>query len=601
MNLSEFQALLDSHGCKPVGNAARCPAHDDSRASLSISQGDDGRILLHCHAGCTPDAIVGAMGMTMADLFNGKPKNVPNRIVAAYDYTDEAGKLLFQVVRFDPKGFKQRRKDPSSMDGWNWSTKGVRRVPFHLPQLLAAVKDGRPVFIVEGEKDVLTLENAGFAATCNPGGAGKWQSEYGKYFKGAAVIVIADKDKPGRDHAADVAAKLQGTAATVKVIELPDVDGKPVKDASDWFAAGGDAFTLDDLAQSAPDVTATDHPWMALVEDGAEMAVEQLPELVQVVEGIVGERSKLAIVSSAKSFKTWLTIYLALSISHGLTFLRFPASRRRVIYFNLELKGETFKRRLQAIAKALSIEVESGWFKHVALRGQMAGLSVHEMVSRMIALAKHYKSSVVVIDPVFKLNTEGEENSSKDQTVFFNELDRITTEGGCTVILNDHTTKGNQSEKDPLDVIRGSSAKGGDLDAAMVIRKHEVEGAFRVDMVHRELPPVDPFCMSWEFPLMRLRPDLSPDAMKKAKGGRKKTHDPQELCAAIIESTVEEPVSVSAWAKAAGITRQTLQGYLPGLRAKGWIATTGEGSNARQYLTEKGKYAAQQWVGGDDK
>lgn len=87
-------------------------------------------------------------------------------------------------------------------------------------------------------------------------------------------------------------------------------------------------------------------------------------------------------------------------------------------------------------------------------------------------------------DPLFKLNIAGEENSTRDQTVFFLELDRLTTEAGCTAILNDHSGKGNQSEKDPLDVIRGSSAKGGDLDAAMVLRKHEVEHCFRVDMVH---------------------------------------------------------------------------------------------------------------------
>ncbi len=81
----------------------------------------------------------------------------------------------------------------------------------------------------------------------------------------------------------------------------------------------------------------------------------------------------------------------------------------------------------------------------------------------------------------------------------------------CTAIFNDHSGKGNQSEKDPLDVIRGSSAKGGDLDAAMVLRKHDVDGCFRVDLVHRELAPVAPFCIGWNFPLMELRPDLNAD------------------------------------------------------------------------------------------
>jgi RecA-family ATPase len=187
------------------------------------------------------------------------------------------------------------------------------------------------------------------------------------------------------------------------------------------------------------------------------------------------------------------------------------------------------------------------------------------------------------------MNVEGDENSSRDQTVFFNELDRLTTEAECTVILVDHSPKGNMSERDPLDVIRGSSAKGGDLDAALVLRKHEVEGCFRVDLVHRELPPVTPFVIAWEYPLMVLRPDLDPEAMKKAKAGRRPAHDPVDLLAHIRDTTAESPITISAWAEKAGVKRSTLAEYLPALRSKGWISTAGEGKTARQYVTEKGR------------
>jgi len=122
-----------------------------------------------------------------------------------------------------------------------------------------------------------------------------------------------------------------------------------------------------------------------------------------------------------------------------------------------------------------------------------------------------------------------------------------------------------------------------------VLRKHEVDGCFRVDLVHRELPPVDPFCIGWEFPLMRSRPDLRPDEMKKPRGGRHKARDPRELLEAIYDTTPAAPLSISAWAKAVGIPRQTLTDYLADWHAQGWIATTGEGNSARQYLTEKGR------------
>ncbi|MBI2926401.1 MAG: AAA family ATPase [Verrucomicrobia bacterium] len=339
--------------------------------------------------------------------------------------------------------------------------------------------------------------------------------------------------------------------------------------------------------------------WLPAVEDAADIITEKLPPVVEIVQGIVAEQSKLVIGSGSKSFKTWLTLDMALSIAHEVPCLARETTRRRVLYVNLELKPQSFKRRLQTVAKAKGIAVDRGWFLHLPLRGKLAGLTVFEIVCRIIRLAEQFKAGVVVTDPIYKLNVEGEENNSRDQTVFFNQLDRITTEAGCTLILDDHFSKGNQSEKDPLDAIRGSSAKGGDVDAAMVLRKHEVEGCFRVDIIHRELPPVEPFCIGWKFPLMELRPDLDPDAMKKAKGGRPRTHDPQKLVAAIMDATAENPVSISAWAKAAGIKRQTLSGYVPGLRAKGWIQTAGEGNHARQYLTEAGREAARRHLEGE--
>ena len=102
------------------------------------------------------------------------------KIVATYDYTDESGTLLFQVCRLEPKSFRQRRRarpdDPPDKvkDGWVWSVKGVRQVPYRLPELLEAVALERSVFVVEGEKDVLTLARHGIPATCNAGGAHKW-------------------------------------------------------------------------------------------------------------------------------------------------------------------------------------------------------------------------------------------------------------------------------------------------------------------------------------------------------------------------------------------------------------------------------------------
>src|SRR5262249_26000897 len=150
----QLQAVLTrlknaSRNCK--GWYACCPAHDDATPSLSVNLGTDGRVLLHCHSGCTPESVVTAIGLTMRDLFPSKKgSDRQPRIVATYKYRDEKGKLLFEAVRFDPKNFRQRR--PTGGGNYAWDLKGVRRVPYRLPVLLAADRDAW-VFVCEGEKD----------------------------------------------------------------------------------------------------------------------------------------------------------------------------------------------------------------------------------------------------------------------------------------------------------------------------------------------------------------------------------------------------------------------------------------------------------------
>jgi len=112
---------------------------------------------------------------------------------AVYDYRDEKGNLLFQVVSFRGKRFRQRR--PDGKGGWIWDLEGVRRVLYRLQELLAAHPD-ETIYIVEGEKDCDRLMNAGLVATTNPGGAGKWRAEYNEPLRGRAVVILSDNDNP---------------------------------------------------------------------------------------------------------------------------------------------------------------------------------------------------------------------------------------------------------------------------------------------------------------------------------------------------------------------------------------------------------------------
>ncbi|MCE5327863.1 MAG: phage/plasmid primase, P4 family [Planctomycetaceae bacterium] len=224
---------------------ARCPAHGDQNPSLSIGRGDDGRALLHCQAGCSTMAVCKALDLPMQALFPPDQARPQSRIVATYDYRDAQGNLLFQSVRFEPKDFRQRRSDGNG--GWLWDLGDTPRVLYRLPEL-AAADPAQWVFIVEGEKDADNLAAAGLVATCNPMGAGKWSKLSGDSpLHGRRVAILPDKDAPGRKHAQDVAQRLNGKAAQVKIIELAG----DVKDASDWLAAGGTAAELLALVEAA--------------------------------------------------------------------------------------------------------------------------------------------------------------------------------------------------------------------------------------------------------------------------------------------------------------------------------------------------------------
>jgi hypothetical protein len=278
------------------GWSARCPAHDDSSPSLSISVGADDKALVCCQAGCSVDAVLGALGLTLTDLFsaNGYRAGDKPTIVTTYDYVDQFGSLLYQVVRMSPKGFRQRR--PDGRGDWIWDLNGTTRVLYRLPRIRQAVAAGDTVWICEGEKDVDALERAGYIATCNPGGAGKWRDDYSATLAGVErVMVVADRDEPGRRHAAQVAASLRGHVGELLVVE--PVEGK---DAADHVAAGRtvDEFEVVELDDAADTDVIEDR-----AEDGRQPPKESTAtQLVRLAE----QRYRFALDDAGRAFAVTL-------------------------------------------------------------------------------------------------------------------------------------------------------------------------------------------------------------------------------------------------------------------------------------------------------
>lgn len=227
----------------------RCPAHSDRNPSLSLGQNPDLHALLYCQAGCSTDAVLAAAGLSRRDLYpvDGTDQH-QDPVVATYRYVDEAGRLLFEVQRTANKRFRQRRPDPTQPGRWLWNLGGVRRVLYRLPLLSEAIRESQTIYVVEGEKDVHTLEGRGQVATCNPGGAGKWRPEYTQALRGAHVVVVADRNEVGYRHARHVAAQLMPVAASLTLVQ-PTTG----VDITDHLTAGLELDAATYLDMDAPD------------------------------------------------------------------------------------------------------------------------------------------------------------------------------------------------------------------------------------------------------------------------------------------------------------------------------------------------------------
>ena len=184
------------------------------------------------------------------------------KLVRTYDYTNEAGELLYQVCRFEwpnpekatgyDKTFRQRRPDASKRSGWAWNLEGIKHGLYRLTELHEALAEDATVFLAEGEKDVETLTELGVPATTNSGGAKHWGADHAAAFKDADVVLLIDNDAAGRARVDVVAGSLNGIARRIRVLDLakhwPAMPDKG--DVTDWakFAGG----TADQLTSSRP-------------------------------------------------------------------------------------------------------------------------------------------------------------------------------------------------------------------------------------------------------------------------------------------------------------------------------------------------------------
>jgi 5S rRNA maturation endonuclease (ribonuclease M5) len=334
----------------------RCPAHDDQSPSLSVGPGERQPVVMNCHAGCDPKDIVESQGLSWDDFCTPREEMEDRRPVwtpagetdpsLVYPYVDEEGTLLYEVLRVHVtnedgtagKRFLQRRPDPVQPTRWLWKLGETQRVPFNLPRLIEVVANGGTVHVAEGEKCVRALEAvipATDAATCNSGGALKWQPEFAGYFTpGTRVIVYADADDKGRQHARLVRDNLTEAGCMVRTVEAPPGrlrSGKEITDVADHLAAGRD---LGALLETTPESDAQRARTGVDVTDLVRRTHE--PEEM-VIEGTLAQGERMLLVGLEGRGKSTLLRQIAVCTAAGLhPFFGTRMEPKRVLFIDAE-------------------------------------------------------------------------------------------------------------------------------------------------------------------------------------------------------------------------------------------------------------------------
>jgi KaiC/GvpD/RAD55 family RecA-like ATPase len=392
--------------------------------------------------------------------FAGKPEG--RGVVATYPYHDETGGLLFEVVRFEPKDFRQRR--PDGAGGHVWNLKDVRQVPYHLPELLEAIGQERTVYIVEGEKDVDRLGRLNIPATCNAGGAGKWRLDFIEHFVGADVVIVPDNDDAGRDHADKVARALAPVATRVRLLTLPNLPRKG--DVSDWLNAGGTAEELHRLTEATPTWRPAVVTRLPAVWWGDE---DKQPPLSWLVKGLLIDGGFSTVYGPPGTSKTFLVLDLALHVAHGRDWFGRRVAAGGVVYVSGE-GGSGMRMRMKAWRQEKDGEAGKPF---VLVPSSVNLFDDEDGVETLIADVKEHAAAMreplrlVVLDTLSRMIGSGDEDKARDINVVVQRAERMQRELGCHVLVVHH------SGKDRDRGARGSNALLGAVDAAIEIARHE--------------------------------------------------------------------------------------------------------------------------------
>ena len=386
------------------------------------------------------------------------------RIVKIYDYLNADGELHSQTLRYEPKDFAQRRPDGSG--GWIWKNvfKDVQPILYHLPEVLNASE----VLIVEGEKDCDNLSDLGFVATTCPMGAKKWRKHYNEYLKDKHVVLIPDNDPEGREHMVQVGSSLNGTAASLKWIDLPDLPAKG--DVSVWIQKVGDKETAAERLAVMIECAGNYEPPKtvsledAILDDHTFSTIE-LPTKRIILNPWLKEQTITLVPGWRGVGKTWFCMGIVDAVTRGQPFGPWAIGESvSCLYLEAGIAAEDVRERFRDLNP--SRKRKQSLYIYSAAYANQLGLSDANLLSeswrtkmKSILIARGIK--LLVLDNLASLTRGIDENLKRDWDPINQWLLELRFAGIATIMPH-HTNKtGDQ---------RGTSAREDNIDTTVILK-----------------------------------------------------------------------------------------------------------------------------------
>jgi len=487
--LQTVEDALAEHGHAPRRRGdkivARCPAHPDRTPSLNVTRGTTHPVVLTCMAGCATDAILAALNITWADI-STPIEQVEHHVTATYPYYDEDGTLLYTVERIEPgydgkrKSFRQSapgRRGPGAMQG-------VRRVPYHLPAIIAAIAAGQPIWLCEGEKDADAVIAAGACATTNSGGAEAWEPAFNTWLTDAKVIICIDRDQAGINRGRKLYDQLRNVTNTVAIVQ--PATGKDIHDHLEAGKTLNDVekVTRTDLDNALLDLTNTpttpEQPTTLrleqyLVDWNTAWTADTTAEWL--IEPVIARGRAHSLYAGAKTGKSLFTLAFVAAASLGNSPFGLalgPERPVKTLYVDMEMTLDDLLERLADMG------YENTPFPnlHYLQLPNLKALDTIEGGSELVNFAIHLDVDLVVIDTTSRV-ISGEENSADTFRWLYMYCIQPLKAAGVATLRLDH------SGKDSTKGTRGSSAKSDDVD--VVYRLDRAEEGYGLYATHRRI------------------------------------------------------------------------------------------------------------------